>query len=167
VRNQSSFLEGIWQFGGAGEYLGHNGGGGVGYGPGAAAGAAIACRDRGQFCVSMVGDGDFVMSAGAIWSAVHNRAPMLLVINNNTTWGNDEKHQMEVAEDRHRPVDNAWIGQRMVEPDINHAMTAKSFGAWSAGPVFDPAELAGVLRQAVAEVEKGAVAVVEVRTQLV
>ena len=107
------------------------------------------------------------MSAGAIWSAVHNRAPMLLVINNNTTWGNDEKHQMEVAEDRHRPVDNAWIGQRMVEPDINHAMTAKSFGAWSAGPVFDPAELAGVLRQAVVEVEKGAVAVVEVRTQLV
>ena len=167
VRNQSSFTEGIWQFGGAGEYLGHNGGGGVGYGPGAAAGAAIACRDRGRFCVSLMGDGDFVMSAGAIWSAVHNRAPMLIVINNNTTWGNDEKHQIEVAHERRRPVENAWIGQRMVEPDIDHAMTARSFGAWSAGPVFDPAELPGVLAQAVAEVEKGSVAVVEVRTQLV
>jgi hypothetical protein len=55
----------------------------------------------------------------------------------------------------------------MVEPDIDHAMTARSFGAWSAGPVFDPAELPGVLAQAVAEVEKGSVAVVEVRTQLV
>jgi acetolactate synthase I/II/III large subunit len=166
VRNQSSFPEGIWQFTGAGRYLGHNGGGGVGYGPGATAGAAVACRDSGRFCVSLMGDGDFVMSAGAVWSAVHNRAPMLIVINNNTTWGNDEKHQMEVAEDRHRPVENAWIGQRMVEPDINHAMTARSFGAWSVGPIFDPGELAGVLRQAVAEVEKGAVAVVEVRTQL-
>jgi cold shock CspA family protein len=134
VRNQSSFTEGIWQFGGAGEYLGHNGGGGVGYGPGAAAGAAIACRDQGRFCVSLMGDGDFVMSAGAIWSAVHNRAPMLIVINNNTTWGNDEKHQIEVAHERRRPVENAWIGQRMVEPDIDHAMTARSFGAWSAGP---------------------------------
>jgi acetolactate synthase-1/2/3 large subunit len=167
VRNQSSFTEGIWQFGGAGEYLGHNGGGGVGYGPGAAAGAAIACRDQGRFCVSLMGDGDFVMSAGAIWSAVHNRAPMLIVINNNTTWGNDEKHQIEVAHERRRPVENAWIGQRMVEPDIDHAMTARSFGAWSAGPIFDPAELPGVLAQAVAEVEKGSVAVVEVRTQLV
>ena len=157
VRNQSSFTEGIWQFGGAGEYLGHNGGGGVGYGPGAAAGAAIACRDRGRFCVSLMGDGDFVMSAGAIWSAVHNRAPMLIVINNNTTWGNDKKPQIEVAHERRRPVENAWIGQRMVEPDIDHAMTARSFGAWSAGPVFDPAELPGVLAQAVAKVEEGSV----------
>ena len=167
MRNQASFPEGIWQFLGSGSYLGPNGGGGVGYGPGAMAGAAIACRDAGKFCVGLMGDGDFVMSAGAIWSAVHQRAPMLLVINNNTTWGNDEKHQMHVAEDRQRPVENAWIGQRMVEPDINHAMTAKSFGAWSAGPVFEPSELAGVFRQAVAVVEKGGVAVVEVRTQLV
>lgn len=113
-----------------------------------------------------MGDGDFVMSAGAIWSAVHNRAPMLIVINNNTTWGNDEKHQIEVAHERRRPVENAWIGQRMVEPDIDHAMTARSFGAWSAGPIFDPAELPGVLARAVAEVEQGSVAVVEVRTQL-
>jgi acetolactate synthase-1/2/3 large subunit len=167
VRNQTTFPEGIWQFGGAGEYLGHNGGGGVGYGPGATVGAAIACRDSGRFCVSLMGDGDFVMSASALWTAVHQRAPLLIVINNNTTWGNDEKHQLEVAEERHRPRENAWIGQRMVQPDIDHAMTARSYGAWAAGPVRDPAELAGVLRQAVSEVEKGAVAVVEVRTQLV
>ncbi len=167
VRNQSSFPEGIWQFTGAGQYLGHNGGGGVGYGPGAAVGAAIACRDSGKLCVGIFGDGDFVMSATAIWTAAHYRTPMLAIINNNTTWGNDEKHQIEVAGDRKRPAENAWIGQRMVDPDINHAMTAKSYGAWSAGPVTDPAELAGVLRQAIAEVEKGAVAVVEVRTKLV
>jgi acetolactate synthase-1/2/3 large subunit len=167
MRNQASFPEGIWQFPGSGSYLGPNGGGGVGYGPGAMAGAAIACRDAGRFCVGLMGDGDFVMSSGAIWSAVHNRAPMLLVINNNTTWGNDEKHQMHVAEDRKRPMENAWIGQRMVDPDINHTMVARGYGAWTAGPVFDPSELGDVFRQAVAEVEKGAVAVVEVRTQLV
>jgi hypothetical protein len=33
--------------------------------------------------------------------------------------------------------------------------------------VFDPAELAGVFKEAVAQVEKGRVAVVEVRTQFV
>ena len=166
VRNQASFPEGIWEFSGAGQYLGHNGGGGVGYGPGAAVGAAIANRDSGRLCVAIFGDGDFVMAAGAIWTAVHYRAPMLAIINNNTTWGNDEKHQIEVAGDRGRPAENAWIGQRMVNPDIDHAMTAKSFGAWSAGPITDPAELAGVLKQAVAEVEKGSVAVVDVRTKL-
>jgi acetolactate synthase-1/2/3 large subunit len=167
VRNQASFPEGIWQFPGAGSYLGTNGGGGVGYGPGAAVGAAIACRDSGRFCVALMGDGDFIMSAGAIWSAVHMRAPMLLVINNNTTWGNDEKHQMHVAEDRHRPMENAWIGQRMVDPDIDHATVARGYGAWAAGPIFDPADLGRVLKEAVAVVDKGGVAVVEVRTQLV
>ena len=166
VRNQASFPEGIWQFTGAGQYLGHNGGGGVGYGPGAAVGAAIANRDSGRLCVALFGDGDFIMSASAIWSAVHYRAPMLAIINNNNTWGNDEKHQLEVAEERGRPMENAWIGQRMVNPGIDFATTAKSFGAWSAGPVTDPADLAGVLRQAIAEVEKGGVAVVDVHTKL-
>ncbi len=166
VRNQSSFPEGIWEFTGAGQYLGHNGGGGVGYGPGAAVGAAIANRDSGRLCVALFGDGDFVMSASAIWTAVHYRAPMLAIINNNTTWGNDEKHQLEVAADRGRPPENAWIGQRMVNPGIDYATTAKSFGAWSAGPITDPAELPGILRQAIAEVEKGGVAVVDVHTKL-
>jgi len=167
IRNQSSFPEGIWQFDGAGQYLGTNGGGGVGYGPGAAVGAAIANRDSGRFCIAMLGDGDYVMSAGALWSAVHYKAPLLMLINNNTTWGNDEKHQLEVAEDRARPQENAWIGQRMIHPNINHAMTARSYGAWAEGPVSDPNELAGVIRRAVAEVEKGKVAVIEVATQLV
>jgi thiamine pyrophosphate-dependent acetolactate synthase large subunit-like protein len=166
ARNQSSFPEGIWQFTGAGQYLGQSGGGGVGYGPGAAVGAAIANRDSGRLCVALFGDGDFIMSASAIWSAVHYRAPMLAIINNNNTWGNDEKHQLEVAADRGRPRENAWIGQRMVNPGIDFATTARSYGAWSAGPVTDPAALAGVFRQAIAEVEKGAVAVVDVRTKL-
>ena len=167
IRNQSSFPEGIWQFDGAGQFLGTNGGGGVGYGPGAAVGAAIANRDSGRFCVAMLGDGDYVMSAGALWSAVHYQAPLLMLINNNTTWGNDEKHQLDVAEERGRPQENAWIGQRMVHPNIDHAMTARSFGAWAEGPVSDPNELADVIKRAVAEVDKGNVAVIEVATQLV
>jgi thiamine pyrophosphate-dependent acetolactate synthase large subunit-like protein len=167
VRNRSGFPEGVWEFTGVGQHLGHNGGGGVGYGPGAAVGAAIANRDSGRLCVSLFGDGDFLMSASAIWTAVHYRVPMLAVINNNNTWGNDEKHQLEVAADRGRPRENAWIGQRMAGPAIDYATTARSYGAWGAGPITDPGELATVFRQAVAEVEKGGVAVVDVRTKLV
>jgi hypothetical protein len=74
---------------------------------------------------------------------------------------------MHVAEDRRRPLENAWIGQRMVDPEIDHTAIARGYGAWAAGPVFDPAELSDVFEDAVAEVEKGRVAVIEVRTQLV
>jgi acetolactate synthase-1/2/3 large subunit len=55
----------------------------------------------------------------------------------------------------------------MVDPDIDHATVARGYGAWAKGSIFDPAELAGAFKEAVAEVEKGRVAVVEVRTQLV
>ena len=62
------------------------------------------------------------------------------------------------------PIENAWIDQRMIDPDIDHATVASGYGAWAAGPIHDPAELAGVFREAVAQVEQGNVAVVSVRT---
>ena len=60
----------------------------------------------------------------------------------------------------------AEIGQRMAEPDIDFAALARGYGAWAEGPVEDPAALADVFRRAVAEVEAGNVAVVDVRTVL-
>ena len=131
-----------------------------------AGGAAIANRESGRFCVAMLGDGDYVMSAGALWSAVHYQAPLLMVINNNTTWGNDEKHQLEVAAERGRPQENAWIGQRMAGPTPDYAAIARGYGGWGEGPVTDPADLAAVFKRAVAEVERGNVALVDVRTAL-
>lgn len=166
MRNQASFPDGIWKFPGAGSYLGTNGGGGVGYGPGAVVGAAMACKADGRFCVAIMGDGDFIMSAGAIWSAVNQGAPLLLVINNNSTWGNDEKHQVHVAKERGRPVENAGIGQRMDEPSIDHAGISRGFGAWAAGPIHTPADLKDALSEAVRQVDAGRVAVLDVRTVL-
>jgi len=98
---------------GAGDYLGHNGGGGVGYGPGAAVGAAIAARDAGRFCVAIFGDGDYAMSASALWTAVHYRAPMLCVINNNVTWATTKSTRSRWRVIGIARRDNAWIGQRM------------------------------------------------------
>ena len=42
---------------------------------------------------------------------------------------------------------------------------ARSLGAHGYGPVADPSELGGVLERAVADVERGEVAVVDVVTQ--
>jgi acetolactate synthase-1/2/3 large subunit len=166
VRNNRGLDEGIFRLTGAGHYLGGDGGGGVGYATGAAVGAALAFRAQKRLCVALMGDGEFTIGSAAIWTAAHYRIPFLLVITNNTSWGNDEHHQIRVAKARNRPPENAWIGQRMIEPDIDFASLARSYGAWSEGPVTDPNTLTAVFKRAIAAVETGQPAVVDVRVQL-
>jgi len=166
LRNGRSWYEGIWDFPGAGRFLGNNGGGGVGYGPGGVIGSALAARKQGRFCVSILGDGDFTMNPSAIWTAVHYRIPNLIVLHNNTSFGNDEEHQIVLAEQRKRPMENTWIGQRMAAPAPDYAAIARGYGVWGEGPVTDPTDLAGVFQRAVAEVERGGVALVDVQTAL-
>jgi acetolactate synthase-1/2/3 large subunit len=166
VRNNRGLDEGIFRLTGCGHYLGGDGGGGVGYAPGAAVGAALALREQKKLCIALMGDGEFTIGSAAIWTAAHYRIPFLLVITNNTSWGNDEHHQVRVAKARNRPPENAWIGQRMIEPDIDFASLARSYGAWAEGPVTDPNALLTVFKRAIAAVEAGQPAVVDVRVQL-
>ena len=114
----------------------------------------------------MLGDGDFMMAPGAIWSAAHMQAPLLVVILNNHSWGNDELHQREVAHQRDRDPSRAHIGQRTEKPHADIASIARGFGAWAPPRVEDPAKLADVLSEAVARVKQGEIAVVEVITAL-
>ena len=164
LRNTRSWPEGVWQFSGAGDFLGHSVGAGVGYGPGALVGGALAARDVGRLGVGIIGDGDFLMAAGALWTAVHYKIPMLVVINDNSSFYNDEQHQAEVAERRRRPTENSWIGMRMAEPEIDLAALARSYGCWAAGPITNPDLLRGVLGVARDRALAGEVAVVQVRT---
>jgi len=163
-RNLQGWPQGVWDVKAVGDYVSTSGGGGVGYGPGGALGSALAAHERGQFPVAIIGDGDMVMAAGALWTAAHYRIPMLAVIGNNRSFGNDEAHQRRVARMRERPVENAWIGVAMFDPEIDYATIARGFGAWGRGPVTSVSECRLALREAVAEVERGGVAVVDVRT---
>jgi thiamine pyrophosphate-dependent acetolactate synthase large subunit-like protein len=164
LRNTRSWPTGVWEFTGAGEYLGHSGGGGVGYGPGAMVGGALAARDRRQLGVAIVGDGDLLMASGALWTAVHYGIPMLVVVNDNSSFYNDEPHQAHVARHRGRPAENSWIGMRIDDPAIDIAGLAASYGCAAHGTVEDPEKLPSVLRAATADAMDGAVAVVHVRT---
>ncbi len=165
LRNTRSWPEGVWELDGAGSYLGHSGGGGVGYGPGAFVGGALAARDRGLLGVGIIGDGDLLMAAGALWTAVHYGIPALLVVNDNGSFYNDEPHQAAVARDRGREPANSWIGMRIADPAIDIDGLAASYGCWTAGTVTDPADLAGAFTKALAAAQGGAVAVVHVRTE--
>jgi len=66
---------------------------------------------------------------------------------------------------RDRPVDNKWIGQKMLDPEIDLAGMARSQGARGYGPVTTRADLEATLAEAIAAVDAGAVAVVDVRVE--
>jgi thiamine pyrophosphate-dependent acetolactate synthase large subunit-like protein len=113
--------------------------------------------------IGICGDGDFLMGATALWTATHYRIPLLIVVANNRSFYNDEVHQERVARMRNRPVENKWIGQRISDPDIDIAQLAHAQGARGFGPVDDVRRLEPMLAEAIAVVEDGGVAVVDVR----
>ena len=105
------------------------------------------------------------MSAQALWTAAHYEIPLLIVVANNRSYRNDELHQLHVAHERGRPAENAWIGQRLLAPEIDLATVARGFGVAAEGPIHDVAELAPALRRAIGAVKEGRTAVVDVRTE--
>jgi thiamine pyrophosphate-dependent acetolactate synthase large subunit-like protein len=154
-----------WAFNHPLDYLGSDGGGGVGGGPGISVGAALALRGSSRLPVAVCGDGDFLMGVTALWTAAHYRIPLLIVVANNRSFFNDELHQERMARMRNRPVENRWVGQRISEPDIDLAAMARAQGAQGFGPVNSIADLQPTFEKAIAAVESGAIAVVDVRVE--
>ncbi|WP_459667717.1 thiamine pyrophosphate-dependent enzyme, partial [Achromobacter xylosoxidans] len=144
------------------DYLGYDGGGGIGSGPGMAVGAALGLKDSGRLPVAIIGDGDYLMGVSALWTAANARIPLLIIVANNRSFFNDELHQERVARDRSRPIENRWIGQRIDDPAPDLAGLARAQGLTGFGPVSEPAELVGVLRNAVEIVRAGGSVVVDV-----
>ncbi len=152
---------GIWDFTQPRQFGGDSGGAGVGYGPGGAVGAALGLRGTGKLPVAIIGDGDYLMTPTAVWTAVHYRLPLLLVINNNRSYYNDEYQQQVMATQRQRPYENAWIGMRMFDPPPDLSGMARCLGAHGEGPIEDPDALAPALARAAEHVRRGGVAVVD------
>jgi len=143
------------------DYIGFDGGGGIGSGPGMAVGAALALRGSDRLPVAVLGDGDYLMGLTALWTGVHNRVPVLIIVANNASFFNDELHQERMARLRGRPVENRWIGMRMSDPAFDLATLARGQGATGYGPVRSAGELAAALAKAIADVRAGAVVVVD------
>ncbi len=145
------------------DYLGADGGGGVGAGPGLTVGAALALQGTGRIAVGLVGDGDFLMANTAVWTAAHYRLPALFIVCNNRSFYNDEMHQERVAKERARPVDNKWIGQKIVDPDIDIAAIVRAQGAEGIGAVTKLGELQGAVERGLEAARAGKVAVIDAR----
>jgi thiamine pyrophosphate-dependent acetolactate synthase large subunit-like protein len=154
-----------WPFRHPLDYIGSEGGGGVGGGPGVSVGAALALKGTGRLPIAICGDGDFCMGVTAVWTAVHYRIPLLIVVCNNRSFFNDELHQERVARIRNRPPENRWIGQRISDPDIDCAALGRAQGAIGFAPVMKTGDLVPTFEKAIAAVEQGQVAVVDVRVE--
>jgi thiamine pyrophosphate-dependent acetolactate synthase large subunit-like protein len=145
------------------DYIGFDGGGGIGSGPGMAVGAALALRGSDRLPVAVLGDGDYLMGLTALWTAVHKRVPLLVLVANNESFFNDELHQERMARLRGRPVENRSIGLRMSDPPLDLATLARGQGAVGLGPVRDRDGLAEALARGVRETRAGRVCVVDVQ----
>jgi thiamine pyrophosphate-dependent acetolactate synthase large subunit-like protein len=153
----------LWDFRHPLDYLGYDGGGGIGSGPGMTVGAALALKGGKRLPIAIIGDGDYLMGVSAFWTAANLGVPLLAIVCNNRSFFNDEVHQQRVAKDRGRPIDNAWIGQRIGEPEPDLAMIARGQGLEGIGPVESPAELPSALANALELLQQCRPAVVDVR----
>lgn len=144
------------------DYLGQDGGAGLGSGPGMAVGAALALAGSGRLAVAVLGDGDYLMGAGALWTAAHLRLPLLVIVANNRTYLNDEAHQERIARTRGRPVENRWVGQRIADPAPDLAGLARALGLVGEGPLARQSDLDAALARAVEAAAGGASVVVDV-----
>jgi thiamine pyrophosphate-dependent acetolactate synthase large subunit-like protein len=107
------------------DFLGHDGGAGLAAGPGLTIGAALALKESGRPVISVLGDGDFLQGAMALWTAAHYQLPALFIVSNNRSNFNDEIHQETVAKMRGRPTENKWIGSESITlPSISQCWRA-------------------------------------------
>ena len=138
-------------------YMGNIGGGGLGAGPGVAIGAALALREMGSdwLPVAIMGDGDYLMGVNALWTAAHMKIPVLIIVDNNRSYFNDEMHQENVARKRERPPENRWIGQRIDDPPPDLAALARAQGLDGDGPIEDIADLAAAIERGLEAVRSG------------
>jgi len=149
----------------AGHGIGGGRGGGVGYGLPSSIGAALGYKGSGRLCVSVLGDGDFLMTSNALWTAARYRIPLLVVVFNNRSYYNDEEHQERMARWRDRPVQNKGIGIHIADPAPDLAAIARALSVEGFGPITEPDRLGPTLDKAIEIVQSGRPVVVDVVTQ--
>jgi len=128
-------------------------------------GVALAHRDKKRLVVDMQPDGDLMFDAGAMWVAAKHRIPLLVVMYNNRAYYNDWEHQIRMAKLRGTPVERAYIGMDMSDPDPDFASMAKSMGWYAEGPIDKPKDVAAALKRAIAKVKAGQPALLDTITQ--
>lgn len=154
----------LWALDEPRSHLGSAAGGGLGDGPGHAVGAALGLRGSGRLCVNLQPDGDLLMTPSALWTAVHAELPILTIVLDNREYRNTVDHAHRIGDARGRPLEGRRIGATFADPAVDHAGLARSMGMWSSGPVTRPDDVLGTFAEALAVIDEGRPALVQVHT---
>ena len=155
----------LWAFDKHYQFIGGAGGYGVGYGAPAAVGAALANRKHGRLSVNIQCDGDLMYAPGVLWTAAHHQIPLLNIMHNNRAYHQEVMHLQRMGNRHNRGVDRAHVGTTIDHPNIDFAKLAQSMGLYAEGPIADPKDLGPAIGRAIAAVERGEPALVDVVTQ--
>lgn len=154
----------LWDITDPAQYLGR--GHGTATQVGTTLGVALAHKGDDKLVVAIEPDGDLLFDPGALWTATHDRIPMLMVMYNNRSYYNDWEHQKVVAGIRGTPERNAYLGMEIDNPGPDFAGLARSFGWYAEGPIDDPNEVQAALKRAIDVIKQdGRPALVDTVTQ--
>jgi len=128
-------------------------------------GIALAHRNTGKVVVAVQPDGDLMFDVGALWIAVHDKIPILLVMYNNRAYYNDWEHQISIARARERDERLAYIGMEIDKPAPDFAAIARGFGWYAEGPIDHGQDIGPAVRRGVERVKAGQPALIDVITQ--
>jgi len=162
---QSNWPARLWNFDKYYQFIGGAGGAGVGYGAPAAVGAALANKKYGRLTVNIQNDGDLMYAPGVLWTAAHHRIPLLSVMHNNRAYHQEVMHLQRMSNRHNRGIERAGIGTAIEAPNIDYSKLAQSMGLFAEGPITDPKELGPALKRAIAAVQRGEPALIDVVTQ--
>jgi benzoylformate decarboxylase len=99
-------------------------GGGIGWGLPAAIGAKLALPDRPV--VALIGDGSAMYTIQALWTAAHDRIPVVFVIFNNTSY-RILKQRLHALRGHAEQVDT-YVGMELTDPAVDFVGLARSLG---------------------------------------
>ncbi len=139
-----------------------SGGGSLGWAGGGAVGASLATYPE-RTVVALVGDGSYLFGvpSSAQWVARRYKAPALTVIYDNRGWGAPKFSTLAVhPKGAAAQADDFHVS---FEPEVDLPGVARAAGGAYAATVCDPAELPGVLKDALAVVRGGRSAVISVQ----
>lgn len=114
-------------------------GGGIGWGIPAAIGVKLALPHRPV--VALIGDGSAMYTIQALWTAAHDRIPVVFVIFNNTSY-RILKQRLHALRGLAEQADS-YVGMELVDPAIDYVALSRSLGvaAERATTVHDATDL--------------------------
>jgi len=96
----------------------------LGWGMPAAVGVSLARDHAPVLCI--VGDGSAMYSPQALWSAVHEKAPVVFVVLNNLEYGILKTFML--SQPQYNAKDHGFLGMDIREPAIDFQSLARAMG---------------------------------------